>query len=447
MLIHVNFDTMTTTYHPVSHLPKAAQKATYNLSEGWQLFSSTVSNVWNFGRGKLRPYQGMKVLIHQFYDAINGKVKAPVSKENALKVIETMDVIWPQVKNRYLCFNSIIPVGKPQVEEARPKILVTGSTGFLGTRLVELLIQRGYPVRALARKLANIEKLKSLQSEIYFGDVADFESLKSAFKGVDMVVHAAADTAGNEEDSKLSTIQGTKNVIDLCRHYKIKKLVYISSLSVYGVTDYKKGQLVSEQSSLECFPEKRGHYSNAKLQAEKIVTDAINKVPLVCLRPGTIFGPGGDIFTPMMGFAVGHKLFAIIGNGDFVLPLVYIDNLVDAVMAVIEKEESIGKIYNVVNSDNLTKKQYVEMLLEKLYPSAKYIYIPYSLLYLTVFFQELLTKMLKRKPFLTRYRLISSQKNILYDSTKIQNELGWTPPCSLKDAISKVLQDELEKRK
>ena len=198
---------------------------------------------------------------------------------------------------------------------------------------------------------------------------------------------------------------------------------------------------------MERFPEKRGHYSNAKLQAEKIVTDAINKIPLVCLRPGTIFGPGGDIFTPMMGFAVGRKLFAIIGNGDFVLPLVYIDNLVAAVMTVIEKEDSVGKVYNVVNSDNLTKKQYVEMLLKKLYPNAKYIYIPYGFLNITVFFQEILTKMLKRKPFLTRYRLISSQKKILYNSTKIQNELKWTPKYSIQDAIGKVLQYELEKRK
>lgn len=446
MLIHVNFDTMTTTCHPVSHLPKAAQKATYNLSESWQLFSGTVSNVWNFGRKKLRPYQGMKVLIHQFYDSIKGKADIPVPREDVLRVIETMDALWPEVKNKYLCFDSIIPAVKPKDEDSHSTVLVTGATGFLGTRLVELLIQRGYTVRALARKLSNIEKLKSLQSEIYFGDVADFESLKSTFKGVDIVVHAAADTAGNEDDSKLSTIQGAKNVIDLCQQYKIKKLVYISSLSVYGVTDYKKWQLVSEQSSLERFPEKRGYYSHAKLQAEKIVTDAINKIPLVCLRPGTIFGPGGDIFTPMMGFAVGHKLFAVIGKGDFVLPLVYIDNLVDAVITVIEKEESIGKIYNIVNSDNLTKKQYVEMLLKKLYPNAKYIYIPYGFLNITVFFQEILTKMLKQKPFLTRYRLISSQKKILYDSTKIQNELKWTPKYSMKDAIDKVLQYNLEEK-
>jgi hypothetical protein len=120
---------MTTTFHPVSHLPKAAQKATYNLSTSWQLFANTVSNGWNFGRGRLRPYQGMKVLIHRFYDAVNGKGEVPVSKEDALAVIETMDEIWKQIKNDRL-FDPVIPYKNPNVKQERPKILVTGATGF-----------------------------------------------------------------------------------------------------------------------------------------------------------------------------------------------------------------------------------------------------------------------------------------------------------------------------
>lgn len=444
MMIHVNFDTMTTTCHPVSHLPKAAQKATYNLTESWQLFLNTISNFWNFGRGNLRPYQGMRVLIHKFYDAINGKGEVPVSKDDALVVIKTMDEIWHQVKNIHLNFDPIIPVGHNQTREARPKILVTGATGFLGNRLVELLIRRYYPVRTLARKLSNIEKLKELQAEIFFGDVANLESLEPAFEGVDMVVHTAADTSGNETESHLSTMQGTKNILELCQQFQIKKLVYISSCSVYGIADYKSGQVVTEECSLERFPEKRGYYSYAKLEAENTVSKRMNngKFPIVCLRPGTILGPSGEIFMPMMGFALGSRLFGIIGNGEFVLPLVYIDNLVDAIIAAIEKHESAGSIFNVVDSDRVTKKMYVEMLLQKIYPKSRYIYIPLWFLYSTVFAQEIMAKLFRRKPFLTRYRLGSSQKNILYDSSKIEKELQWNPPFTLKEAINKILDHQ-----
>jgi nucleoside-diphosphate-sugar epimerase len=227
----------------------------------------------------------------------------------------------------------------------------------------------------------------------------------------------------------------------------VKKLIYISSCSVYGVADYKQGHVVTEESALERFPERRGHYSLAKLKAEQLVTEAIKekRLPIVCLRPGTYFGPGGDIFTPMMGFAVSHKLFIIIGKGDFSLPLVSIDNLVDAIIMVMQKSEGIGKVYNVVDSNPPTKKQYVESFLKKLYPNAKYIYLPYSMFYGIVYLQEIMINMLKRSPFLTRYRLVSSQKKISYDSSRIRNELKWTPPATMQDAYEKVIHYERNK--
>ena len=432
--------------HPVSALPKAAQKATFNLSESWQLATGTLSNVWNFARKKLKPYQGMKNQIHQFYDAIAGKAEMPVSREDAMNVVETMDKLWPMIKNKGLNFETRMPEVHAESSE-KPRILVTGATGFLGRRLVEQLLQIGYPVRSLARKLSNIEKLRELPTDIYFGDVADMESLRAAVTDVEVIVHAAADTAGNEDDSRLSTLLGTQNVMDLCREKGIQKLIYISSCSVYGVADYKKGQMVDEKASLERYHDRRGHYSSAKYKAELLVLDAMKNesLPAVCLRPGTIFGPGGDIYTPMMGFSLGTKVFGVIGRGDFVLPLVYIDNLVDAIIRAIEKDESIGQVFNVVDPDNPTKREYVERLLNKLYPDARCFYIPYSFLYTAVWGQEMLTWILRRPPFLTRYRLTSSQKNIRYDSTKIQNALDWKPPYSMKEAFEMVIQHEKNK--
>jgi len=332
-------------------------------------------------------------------------------------------------------------------DDTPPMILVTGSTGFLGKRLVKTLIQKGYKVRALARKSSNIDYLKQLQVEIFFGDVCYKNSLNLPFEGVDTVVHAAANTSGNEKDSQTTTVLGTTHILDLCREGNIKKLIYISSCSVYGVADYKKGEIVTEESSLERFPEKRGHYSNAKLQADELVTKAISveQLPIVCLRPGTIFGPGGKVFTPMIGFSFGKKFFGIIGNGKFVLPLVYIDNLADAIIIAIEKDKSVGKIYNIIDPDNPDKKTYIELLLKKLYPDARFLYIPYELLYMIVFFQEALTWLLRRRPFLTRYRLTSSQKYIKYDSSKIMKDLAWTPPVDLNKALTNILEYEKNK--
>jgi len=146
-----------------------------------------------------------------------------------------------------------------------------------------------------------------------------------------------------------------------------------------------------------------------------------------------------------MGFSIGNKLFAVIGNGKFVLPFVYIDNLVEAIVRGIENNDRAGGIYNVVDSERITKRDYMNKLVRKLYPRATCLYIPYSLLYSAVYIQEKLFSLMGRKPFLTRYRMTSSQKNIFYDSSKIQDELDWTPFVSAEEGIKKVLEYELNR--
>jgi len=446
-MVQVDFNTMTTVFHPLSGLPKAAQKVNYNVSESKQLLSATVSNVWNFLRGNLKPYHGMQNLIHRFYDSVNQKGEVPVSQEDALRVLDAIDEITRQVKNTKLAFEPIISLKQEGVNKGLPKILVTGASGFLGKRLVEVLVQKGYPVRALVRKLSNTKKLKACGVEIFYGDVADQESLRAAFLGVEVVVHAAADTVGTERDGEWSTIRGTINVLDLCSQDGIRKLIYVSSCAVYGIADCRKGEIIREDGSLERFPEKRGFYSWSKLKADQIVEKAIKegKLPIISLRPGTIWGPGGDIFTPMMGFSLGEKLFAVIGNGKFVLPFVYIDNLAEAIVRGIENQGGAGGVYNVVDTERITKRDYMNKLVKKLYPGATCLYIPYSFLYSAVYFQEKLFSWMGRKPYLTRYRLNSSQKSILYDSSKLQKELGWIPSASLEEGIKSVLNHEVNR--
>jgi predicted dehydrogenase/nucleoside-diphosphate-sugar epimerase len=443
MMVEIDINTMTTVTHPISSLPKAAQKATYNLSESWQLFTSTVANVVNFVRKKLKPYQGMKILIHRFYDSLQGKGVIPVSREQALLVIETMDEIWKQVQPRPLVFDPIVPPSSYEKRQ-KEKVLVTGGTGFLGRKIVDGLVATGYPVRVLARKLSNIEFLKDKGIEIYYGDVADKGSLEKAFEGIDFVIHAAAGTSGRTRDCEIGTLQGTRNVLDLCEQRRIKKMVYISSCSVYGVADYKTDQVVTEDSSLERFPAQRGEYSASKQQAESFVIEARDKkkVPVVILRPGTIYGPGGELFTPMMGFSLFRKAFIVIGNGKFELPLVYIDNLVDAIIKSMQTDKADGQILNVVDSERMNKKQYVKRLIKVLYPKAPVFYFPFSLLYAVTWAQEVLFRTLKRNPFLTRYRLISSQRNISYDSSKIVDTLAWQPRVSVDDAILNIVDFE-----
>jgi nucleoside-diphosphate-sugar epimerase len=105
-----------------------------------------------------------------------------------------------------------------------------------------------------------------------------------------------------------------------------------------------------------------------------------------------------------------------------------------------EKENSGGQIYNVVDPDRITKKDYMELLIRKMYPHARFFYLPYSLLHYMVLFQEKAFNAIKLRPAITCYRLISSQKPIIYDASKIMNDLDWRPKVSFEKAVEKIVE-------
>ena len=172
-------------------------------------------------------------------------------------------------------------------------------------------------------------------------------------------MHLAAGTSGSEKDSQTATLQGTRNLLELCRRHKPAKLVYISSCSVYGIADYQGQGPVSETAALERFPDRRGTYSASKQEAERQIADFMKsgEVPVVVLRPGTIHGPGGELYTPMMGFSAGST-YVVIGTGDFVLPLTYVDNVAEAIVQSANSPAANGEIFNVVDPEALTKREY-----------------------------------------------------------------------------------------
>lgn len=444
-MVEVDINTMTTTVHGVSSLPKAAQKATYNIEDSLQKSRSTVSNVCQFVTGKLKPYQGMMALIHSFYDAIKNGTPAPVSKTRAIDVVETMDTVFQQMHYEPLKHERILPA----VSKApHRKVLVTGGTGFLGRAVVTRFLAEGYGVRVLARKLSSVEKLTELGAEVFWGDVADLDSFGQAFEGCDLVVHLAAGTSGSEKDSQTATLRGTRNLLELSGRHTPAKVVYISSCSVYGIADYLDTKPIPESAPLERFPERRGTYSASKQEAEQLVTQyqRSGEVPVVILRPGTIYGPGGELYTAMMGFSIGSR-YIVIGTGGFVLPLVYVDNVVDAIVQCAIRKEADGEVFNLVDPEQVSKRDYMSKVVRRVDPNARVIYFPYSLLYGLTWMQEIAFGLMGRRPVLSRYRLTSSQKPIVYDARKIAARLGWKPPVPLNAALDQLVRSELTRQK
>jgi nucleoside-diphosphate-sugar epimerase len=326
------------------------------------------------------------------------------------------------------------------------RVLVTGATGLLGSRVARRLVEEGYAVRALVRERSDWRPLRSLGVEIAFGDLGDGASVDAAVSGIDIVVHAGAGTRGPAKECETATILGTSNVLEACRKHAARRLVYISSCNVYEVAGYAEKQVVTEQAQLERFPLRRGHYTAAKLQAEALVTEAMSRgrCPAVVLRPGTLFGPGAELFTRMMGVTFARRLFVVFGDGESELPLVHVDNVVDAIMECVRNRAAEGQVFNLVDPGPVTRKAYVERVIKPLHPRAMVVYCPMPLLRALTLVQEKLLSALGMQPLLTAYRLASSQKAVKYDTSRIERALGWRPRISFEQGAEQIV--ELEAR-
>ena len=318
------------------------------------------------------------------------------------------------------------------------RILVTGASGFVGRSVVLRLLAEGHEVVAFVRQTSNYDELVGAGARIATGDITDYDSIERAASGIDVIIHAAADTQGTEEGGRIVTLGGTKNILAVCRKLHVSKLVYISSCSVYEFSSAETGDSIDETHALESRADDRGAYTKFKLEAElavrKFMRDADTEI--VILRPGAIYGPGTEVFPASVGFSLRDRVFFVIGMGGLVLPWTHVGNVADAVRLCAESDDANGQTFNIVDAEPVTKREYIGKLVKKLFPSAVILYLPYFVVMTATVVQEALFRLLRKRPFLTRFRLATSQKNVRIDGEKIRQVLHWSPRIDFEKSVA-----------
>ncbi len=305
---------------------------------------------------------------------------------------------------------------------------LTGASGSLGGATLRRLLAEGKQVRALVRRLPDAP-LAGVDYVV--GDLADPAAVDRLVAGAETVLHVGATMKGSWPEHVAGTIDGTQHVLDACKRHAVKQLVHISSMSVIDWAGSSDGAPVTEATALEPRAEERGFYTRAKLEAERRVRQAAaDGLPAVILRPGQIFGGG----IPLINGAVARRAagrWLVLGDGTLPLPLVYLDDVVDAILAAVDRRLTHGEVIQLVDDDQLTQRE----VLEVAGGGAPVVRVPRPVVFALGKLSELPLGALGRTSPIAKYRLQSALARLRFDSDRAEQLLGWRPRVGVREGI------------
>jgi nucleoside-diphosphate-sugar epimerase len=332
------------------------------------------------------------------------------------------------------------------------QILVTGSNGFIGARVVANLLELGLTkIRCFVRPSSRLDRLKSIldqfpnQKRVEFvaGDLLARDDCRRAAEGVSIIYHLAAGIEKSFSGAFMNSALATRNLIEAFLKFgRPKRFVNISSFAVYSNLRLKRGALVDESCPLEDAPNERWDaYCFGKIKQEEIVkgygTD--RNLPYVILRPGAVFGPGRQTLSGRVG--IDTFGFFIHLGGSNRLPLTFVDNCAEAIVLAGLKENVNGEVFNVVDDQLLTSREFFESYKKKAKLSFS-ISLPYFATYAFCRLWEKYCEWSKGQlpPAFNCRRCRAEWGGNRYSNWKLKERLGWEPRVNMETAMAAFLQ-------
>jgi nucleoside-diphosphate-sugar epimerase len=316
------------------------------------------------------------------------------------------------------------------------KALVTGANGFTGSHLVNILQQRGDSVVGLVRKSSNLARLGDRSFELVYGDITDRDALRKAMFGVDTVFHTAAYVElglVNAAEMERVNVEGTRAVMEVAQELGVSKVVYCSTIGIYGDT---QGKVIDETFN-RTQTDFSSAYDSTKYEAQQIVDRLTAQgLPVVSVMPSGIFGADDPHFGPVLKQFLKGKL-KLWAGGDRITGIVHVDDLANAMILAAEKAKP-GEHY-IISAGDLKTSEMFEIL-AKLTAIPAPGEAPKPLVRLVGNILDPVGRLLNWQPPLSRERVhYVYDRCVRVDATKARKELNWQPR-SVTDTLTEIVK-------
>src|SRR6266516_1152643 len=313
------------------------------------------------------------------------------------------------------------------------KVLITGATGLLGGHLLQALQQRGEQIRTLVLPSENAEKLTAQGVEVIRGDVTDANTLASAVKDIEIIIHLAGMMGVDRPlaDYRLVNVTGSENLYRAAQSAGVRRFVHTSSHTVYGLGH---GRFLTEQDALRPDPDP---YSITKAEGDRLMRRLMlnSAVETVIIRPGTFFGPGDRLHFGRIAQRMKNGKGVMIGRGDNALPFCYVTDVVQGFLLAAYHKSAPGSVYNISNDRPLTQKELFNAIADAVGGKHPTRPLPYLPTYYGSMMAEKVALITHTRPIVTPLGVMMFGSDNRHSVEKARRELGYEPKVDLRTGI------------
>lgn len=316
------------------------------------------------------------------------------------------------------------------------RILVTGASGFIGGRFARFALEQGLEVRVNGRRAEGVEHLVKRGAQFISGDLGDAELARRLCQGVDAVVHCAGATGhwGRYQDFHQGNVVVTENVVEGCLKEHVRRLVYLSSPSLYfngsSRLDIREEPLPRRFHDLQA--------STKRLAEQKVFGAQEFGLEVLALRPQRVTGAGDGGFFPRLMQLQRKRRLAIIGNGLNKVDFTSVHNLNEALLsALFADEQALGQAYNISNGQPLPLWDVINYVMRQMQLPQVTRYRGYGLAYSLGALNEAACLLWPGRPQLTLSRLGAQMmsRDFTLDISRARQHLDYRPKVSLWTAL------------